>query len=92
MDGWDVLEVADLLIVLQLGHGVGAELVGGAHRIRLISSDGIVSTIAGSGVAGYADGSGTEAAFWYPTDIAIGRDGRLYVADWKNHRIRSIFH
>ena len=62
----------------------------GAHRIRRISSDGVVSTVAGSGVAGYADGPVNEAQFWYPTDIAVGPEGRLYVADWKNHRIRVI--
>jgi len=62
----------------------------GAHRIRQISRDGNVSTIAGSGAAGYVDGPAAEAEFWYPTDIAVGPDGRLYVADWKNHRIRII--
>ncbi len=62
----------------------------GAHRIRRISPDGVVSTIAGSGTAGYADGPASEAEFWYPTDIAIGPGGKLYVADWKNHRIRVI--
>jgi sugar lactone lactonase YvrE len=62
----------------------------GAHRIRRISPNGVVSTIAGSGGAGYADGPTTEARFWYPADIAAGPDGRLYVADWKNHRIRVI--
>jgi sugar lactone lactonase YvrE len=62
----------------------------GAQRIRRISPDGVVSSLAGSGVAGYADGPGDQAAFWYPTDIAAGPDGRLYVADWKNHRIRVI--
>jgi sugar lactone lactonase YvrE len=62
----------------------------GAHRIRLISPDGILSTVAGSGIAGYADGPATIAQFWYPTDIAVGPNGSLYVADWKNHRIRII--
>lgn len=64
----------------------------GSPRIRLIGPDGLVSTIAGIGVTGYADGPTTEAAFWYPTDIAVGPDGKLYVADWKNHRIRVIVH
>lgn len=62
----------------------------GAHRIRRISRDSVVSTVAGSGVAGYADGLASEAEFWYPTDIAVGPAGRLFVADWKNHRIRII--
>jgi DNA-binding beta-propeller fold protein YncE len=62
----------------------------GAHRIRRIGPDGLVSTLAGTGVAGYTDGPATEAEFWYPTDIAVGPDGRLYIADWKNHRVRII--
>jgi hypothetical protein len=62
----------------------------GAHRIRRISPDGVVSTVAGNGVADYSDGLAAQAEFWYPTDIAVGPDGRLYVADWKNHRIRVI--
>lgn len=62
----------------------------GAHRIRRISPDGIVHTIAGNGQAGYSDGPALKAQFWYPTDIAVGPDGQLYVADWKNHRIRVI--
>jgi sugar lactone lactonase YvrE len=62
----------------------------GAHRIRRISPDGVVSTVAGSGSAGYTDGPVSEAEFWYPADIAVGPDGQLYIADWKNHRIRVI--
>ncbi len=62
----------------------------GAHRIRRISPDGIVYTIAGNGQAGYSDGPALKAQFWYPTDIAVGPDGQLFVADWKNHRIRVI--
>jgi len=62
----------------------------GAHRIRCISPDGTVSTVAGNSTAGYADGSVSEAEFWYPSDIAVGPGGKLYVADWKNHRIRVI--
>jgi DNA-binding beta-propeller fold protein YncE len=62
----------------------------GSHRIRVIKPDGMVSTVAGSGMAGYADGSASEALFWYPTDIAIGLGGQLYIADWKTHRIRVV--
>lgn len=62
----------------------------GSHRIRRISPQGSVSTVAGNGSAGYADGSVSISEFWYPTDIAVGSDGQLYVADWKNHRIRVI--
>jgi sugar lactone lactonase YvrE len=60
------------------------------HRIRKISPDGRVTTIAGSGGRGFADGRGTTSVFQHPTGIAVGRDGVVYVADYLNHRIRKI--
>jgi hypothetical protein len=59
------------------------------HRIRMISTDGTTITVAGSGLAGFADGPGAEAQFNRPSDV-IFRDGTLYVADSLNHRIRAI--
>jgi sugar lactone lactonase YvrE len=61
----------------------------GNHRIRKISPAGVVSTLAGSGEEGYADGAGTEAQFYYPADVAVDRKGNIYVATG-NHRIRKI--
>jgi DNA-binding beta-propeller fold protein YncE len=49
-----------------------------------------VSTLAGSSVEGYADGSGAEAQFYLPTGIAVDSVGNVYVADLLNHRIRKI--
>jgi sugar lactone lactonase YvrE len=60
------------------------------HRIRRISVDGQVSTLAGDGVKGYADGSGTAARFNYPSGITIDGDGDLIVADRMNNRIRKV--
>lgn len=60
----------------------------GNHAIRKITSSGTVTTIAGNGSAGFADDSGEAARFNEPKGIAIGSDGRLYVADRANNRIR----
>jgi len=59
------------------------------HRIRKISTDGIVSTIAGSS-KGFKDGNGNVALFSRPYGITISRDGTLYIADTDNQRIRKI--
>ncbi|MEE3228015.1 MAG: hypothetical protein VX237_02815, partial [Chloroflexota bacterium] len=60
------------------------------HRIRkIVISSGAVSTLAGSGSATFADGTGTNASFYWP--FGITTDGtNLYVADSENKRIRKI--
>lgn len=61
------------------------------HRVRALSPDGKVSTIAGGGEpdgdGGRADGAALSARFSYPSGVAVGPDGTLYVADTGNHRI-----
>jgi sugar lactone lactonase YvrE len=60
------------------------------NAVRKISSDGIVTTLAGNGTQGFADGMGSEARFYRPRGIAIDNNGNLYVADANNHSIRKI--
>ncbi len=60
------------------------------HKIRKITPAGEVSTLAGSGAYGFADGDGINAKFYFPKGIALDASGNLYVADDINHRIRKI--
>jgi sugar lactone lactonase YvrE len=61
------------------------------HTIRKITPAGDVSTLAGlAGNAGSADGTGSDARFYYPGDVAIDTAGNVYVADTSNHTIRKI--
>lgn len=62
---------------------------GTAQRIRRLSPDGIVSTMAG-GEPGFADGLGSAARFNSPSGLAIDAHGTLYVADTGNNAIRRI--
>lgn len=61
-----------------------------SHKIRKISTSGIVSTFAGSGNAAFADGQGTAASFNVPIGIVIDQFDRVFVSDANNNRIRLI--
>ena len=64
----------------------------GNHRIRMVNSAGVISTVAGSGTAGFdGDGGAAVAApLNSPRDVALDRSGRLYIADKNNNRIRRV--
>ena len=62
------------------------------NRVRRIDSDGIIDTVAGTGVSGYAGDGGpaSEAELANPEGIAFDADGNLYIADFGNRRIRKV--
>lgn len=68
----------------------GNVYVGDNRRIRKITPMGEVSTLAGSGLLGSADGSGTAAQFSAPVGLCVDPSGNIFVADALNHRIRKV--
>ncbi len=65
---------------------------GGAHCIRKIATTGIITTIAGTGVAGYAGdgGAATAAQLNKPVDVAVDTAGNIFCTDQNNNVIRKI--
>lgn len=62
----------------------------GNHKIRRITPEGAVTTIAGRGTPGLADGPPLQASFHTPEGVAVSSSGSIYVADTLNHVIRRI--
>lgn len=71
--------------------GTGALFVADTfnHRLRKIAG-GQVSTVAGSGQAGFADGKASLAAFKYPAGLGLDGQGGVILADKDNHRVRRV--
>ena len=64
----------------------------GNHRVRKITSDGKIGTVAGTGAAGFSGDGGpaTAARLNYPLGVAVDSTGVLYISDYNNHRVRRI--
>ena len=61
------------------------------NKVRMISANGTVSTLAGTGNKGDVDGEGDKAAFSTPLGIAVNNEGTaVYIADHDNNSIRKI--
>ena len=60
------------------------------HAIRKITPAGVVSTLAGNGSVGFANGTGTAASFNWPHGVAVDSSGNVFVADSFNSAIRKI--
>jgi hypothetical protein len=63
------------------------------HRIRkVIAATGVITTVAGSGIAGYSgdNGPASDAQLKLPSDVAFDGVGNLYIGDQDNHCIRRV--
>jgi sugar lactone lactonase YvrE len=62
------------------------------NRIRMVATDGTITTVAGNGESGFAGDGGpaTQAALGEPAGMAIDEGGNLYFADSTNNRVRRI--
>jgi streptogramin lyase len=60
--------------------------------VRRVSPTGIITTVAGTGVAGYSGdgGQATSARLREVRDVAVDAAGNIYIADEQNHRIRRV--
>lgn len=73
-------DAAGNILVMDKGNG----------RIRLITTDGLVSTIAGNGAAGYPDNLGANAIFNGPTNMCLDKLNNMYVTNQSNNKISKI--
>jgi sugar lactone lactonase YvrE len=84
---------------LNYPEGVAADAAGNLYiadrnnnRIRKVSSTGTITTVAGTGSAGFSgdNGPATSAQLNYPSSVALDPFGNLYIADQNNNRIRMV--
>lgn len=62
------------------------------NRVRKIDTNGVITTIAGSDVRGFSGDGGpaTSAKLSWPSDVAVGPDGDIFIADTRNSVIRKV--
>ncbi len=84
---------------LSYPHGVAVDASGNVfiadsnnNRIREVSTNGIITTVAGNGQSGYSgDGGAAKSAMLsYPDTVAVDARGNLFIADYNNNRIRKV--
>ena len=62
------------------------------HLVRKISTDGTISTVAGTGTTGFSgdNGAATSAQLATPWGMTLDDEGNIYISDSYNHRIRKV--
>lgn len=60
--------------------------------VRRVSPDGVISTVAGNGIAAFSGDGGpaTSASLNQPHGLAVDNAGSLYIAEFAGHRIRKV--
>jgi hypothetical protein len=84
---------------LDLPAGIGFDRNGNLYiaewlgsRIRKVDTNGIISTVAGTGISGFSGDGGlaTNAMLGLPFDVKVDKQGNIYIADFTNGRIRMV--
>ena len=84
---------------LNLPNGIAIDVIGNLfiadqnnNRIRKVSTNGIITTVAGNGTQSFSgdSGSATNAALNYPASVAVDASGNMFIADQNNNRIRKV--
>ena len=62
------------------------------NRVRMVSSSGVITTIAGNGQAGFSGdgGNATLASLNTPASVAVDGAGDIFIGDWLNGRVRKV--
>ncbi len=83
--GNDDIDFCCVLVFVELCCGDCDDVCGGVEVERAV-----VTTLAGSVTASFADGSGSNACFFNPYDVAVDVSGNVFVAEYTNQRIRKL--
>jgi sugar lactone lactonase YvrE len=62
------------------------------YRVRKVSASGVITTVAGNGIYGYSGdgGAATAAQLYLPQGLAVDAADNLFIADYRNQRVRKV--